>query len=282
MVPLIVAGTALLLIVVIAIGYVAIGYADATTKLNRARDAYNTTVAHQNSLNSAVQSLSGKLPTSNVASASSTDMQQFRTSIDGIATRSKNAQDQIASDDTNLAAAQDQLKTDQWLTAVRRSDLDRANARIGHERKALAYARTITADYVQVGAFFDAFFDMAADFDTLSAKANAGDFSGMTAANEKIKADVAKTIQLDKAPGIPVEMDSFLKDVLALANDITAVINTAASGDSAGLSAAEARGSADSAKLDKYDFNKMGDDVVTYYQPLIDAYNSEVDKANNT
>jgi len=34
-------------------------------------------------------------------------------------------------------------------------------------------------------------------------------------------------------------------------------------------------------KLDSYDFTKIGNDIASYYTPLIDDYNSEISKANS-
>lgn len=276
---LVIAG-AILLVVLLVIAYVAIGLVTAQAKITKAESAYNTVASHQNSLNDTVRSLASNFPTQNVTAETSADLQSAKTTMDQIVNRSRQAQPQIRSDDAALAAAQSGLTQDQWLTAISRSRLDRASNRITHERAALAKARTITDDYVAIGAFFDAYIDMALDFDTLTTKAQASDFAGAAAANEKAKADVAKAIQLDKAPGLPDEMDALLKDIQAVTTDISNVLNAAAKGDAAALDAANAQGKADSDKLQAFDFTAMGNKIDSYYQSLVDAYNSEVDKAN--
>jgi hypothetical protein len=77
-------------------------------------------------------------------------------------------------------------------------------------------------------------------------------------------------------------MDSFLKDFQSLVNDLITVLDDAAKGDSAGADAANTAVQSDGAKLAKYDFNAMGAAITNFYKPLIDDYNSEVDKANRT
>ena len=39
---------------------------------------------------------------------------------------------------------------------------------------------------------------------------------------------------------------------------------------------------ADLTKLEAYDTNKINTEIQAFYQPLIDTFNSEVNKANNT
>lgn len=279
MVPII-AGVVIVVVLIAAIGaYVVGGYAYATTRLNSATSSYNTVVDHLNSLNDTVNGLGDKLTNTNAASASAADLQTDKGLIAQIVTKSQAAQGQIDNDDTSLAQAQSNLQEGQWLTVVRKGDIDKAQTRIGHERKALALAKTITADYVQIGTFYQTFFDVAIDVDTLGTKAQAADITGASAADEKLKTDTAKAITEDKAPGLPPEMDTFLQDIAALAKDFSALVNAK---DSSTESAAETALQGDVQKIQNFDFNKIGTAVHDYYQPLIDSFNSEVDKANKS
>ena len=195
-------------------------------------------------------------------------------------TQSKEAQTQIAFDDASLSTANDQLSQDQWLTLVSRSRLDKRSAKIGHLRNALAKAKVITADYVQDGPFYDAFFDMGADLEVLGTKAQASDFPAMGAANEKLKTDTAKAVQLENAPGLSPEMVSMLKDVQAFATDVSKLVDAVAANDVGQIDASASAIGADAAKMQAHDLKKIGAEVDAYYKPLIDAYNSEIDKAN--
>lgn len=276
----IIAGVVIVVVLVAAIGaYVVGGYAYATTRLNSATSSYNKVVDHLNSLNDTVNGLGDKLTNTNAASASATDLQNDKAVIAQIVTKSQAAQGQIDDDDTSLAQAQSSLQENQWLTVIRKGDMDKAQTRIGHERKALALAKTITADYVQVGTFYQTFFDVAIDVDTLGTKAQAADITGASAADEKLKTDTAKAISQDKAPGLPPEMDTFLQDIAALAKDFSALVNAK---DASTESAAETALQADVQKIQDFDFNKIGTAVHDYYQPLIDNFNSEVDRANKS
>jgi hypothetical protein len=279
MAPLI-AIVVIVVVLIAAIGaYVVGGYAYATSKLNSAQAAYNKVVDHQNDLNDTVNALGDKLTGAGLTSSSSSQLESDKTLITQIVTKSQSAQGQINQDDSSLADAQSGLTQNQWLTVIRKPDIDKSSARLGHARKALSIAKEITADYVKIGTFYEAFFDVAIDAETLGTKAQASDLTGASAADEKLKTDVAKAISLDKAPGLPPEFDSFLKDVQTFANDFASVVNAKTS---AQANAADAALQADVKKLQAADFSKISSEIDSYYKPLIDSYNSEVDKANAT
>ena len=261
-------------------GYVVGGFAMSQSQMNKAQDAYNTVVGHQNSLNDAVTSLNSQLTSGGASSSTVSAIQQDKSLLDQVISKSTAAQPQIASDDASLTTADTGLHENSWLTTLSRSKLDRESSRLQHARAALALAKTITADYVQIGTFYQSLFDTTIDLVNLGTKAQASDFVGAAAANETLKSDVAKAIQLDKAPGIPPDMDALLLDIQTFAGDTGTLFNAIASGDSATAQTSGKAVEADSAKLQTYDFTKMGNEVDGFYNPLIDKYNSEVDQAN--
>lgn len=280
--PLVAIIVVVVLLIVAVLGYGGGGWFYAQGRLNSATDAYNGVVAHQNSLNDTVRSLNAQLTSTDFATASSSNIQQAKTTVAQMVTNSQNAQPQIASDDAALAAAQDSLTQNSWLTLLRKSEIDKQEARMGHLRKALADAKTITADYVQLGTFYGSLLSVITDLDTLSAKAQATDLSGADAADQTLKTDVDKAISQDKAPGLPAAMDTLLQDLKALAADFGTLISAAKAGNSAGATAAEKALEADAAKIQAVDYTKIGSDIDAFYKPLMDDYNSEVDKANST
>src|SRR2546423_6441961 len=280
--PLLAIIVAVIIVIVAVIGYAVAGYAYSQSRLNSARNAYNTGVRHENKLTDAVNSLGSKLTGANVVNASTTDIKSDQTLVAQLISESQAAQAQIKTDDATLSSAESDLKSNQWLTVISKSDIDKMSTRIGHMRKALADGKTISADYVQIGAFYQAFLDMAADFDTIGNTTGSPDLTAVAATIQKLKADVAKAISLDKAPGLPADIDAFLKVVQSFAGDVSNLLNALGSGDSAAYDAAVSAGDADVAKLDTFDFTKMGNAIDSYYKPLIDDYNSEVDKANAT
>jgi len=279
MTPIVGIVAAVVLVVVALLAYAGVGYAYSQGRLSSAKDAYNGVVDHVNKYTDAMNSLTDKLTKTNPSTASSAELQQTRTAVAQFVTSSQDAQAKIGPDDSSLAKASGDLQQNQWLTAINRSEIDKANARIGHLRKALGDAKVVTADYVQLGTFYESFYDLLIDFDAIGAQSGT---SGLGAAVDKIKTDVGKAISQDKAPGLPTDMDAFLKDVQTTANDFTTLLNALASGDQAGAEAANAAVQKDGTKLDSYDFNKITSAIDAFYKPMLDDYNAEVDKANSS
>lgn len=276
--PLIAVILVAILVVVAVVAYAGIGYAYAQGRLNSAKDTYNSVIAHENTyadtVNAASSISSSAFNASSIADA--------KAKYADLVSKSQAAQPQIASDDSKLADADASLKQNSWLTLVSKSSLDKMSTKIGHLRNALAAAKEISADYVQLGTFYETLADAIGDLDTFTTKAQASDFTGATAAIEKLKTDTAKAITQDKAPGLPPEADTFLKDLQTVANDFSAVINAAVSGDESAYNAAVTKGDADVSKLQADDTNAIDAKTQAFYKPLIDKYNSEIDAANNT
>jgi hypothetical protein len=265
------------LVVVAVIAYAGIGYAYAQGQESSARDSYNAVIGHANSYADTVNAMSSL--NSNAFSASS--IQQAKTAYSDLVSKSQKVQGQIDSDKAKLSDADSGLKQNSWLTVISKSGLDRWSTKIGHLEKALDSAKTISAGYVQVGTFYETVVDVIADLDTMTTKAEAQDLAGAQTAIAQLKTDTAKAISEDKAPGLPAEADTFMKDMQQLANDFGTVISTAISGDKAAYDAAVAKGDADLTSLQAIDTNKIDSDVNAYYKPMIDTYNNEINAANN-
>ncbi|HKW59664.1 MAG TPA: hypothetical protein VJR46_07920 [Candidatus Dormibacteraeota bacterium] len=278
--PLI-AGLVIVVVLIAAIGgYVVGGLAYANSRLNNAHTAYNKVVEHQNALTDTVNSAQAKFGSLDASGTTAGSLQTLKTTSTGVVTKAQQAQAQIDSDDASLAGADNSLKENSWLTVLSRSDLDKYSAKIGHERKALATAKTLTTDYVQLYNFYGAVVDVFIDLDTIDSKASAHDLVGAAAASEKMKTDATKAMSLDKAPGLPAEMDGLMKDLQSVATDFSTLINAAVQGNETAFTNAEKALEADAKKVDGFDYNKADSEINSYYNPLIDAYNSEVDKAN--
>ncbi len=278
----IIAGIVIVVVVLVAIvGYAVAGFAYSSSRIDSAKTTYNTVVSHQNALTDEFNSFDSKVSTVNVTTATAAELQQNRTAYQQLVTQSQAAQPTITKDDSDLSAAQASLSENSWLTILDRSNIDQASNKIGHERKALGDAKTITGDLVQLGTFYMAFYDSLIDLDTLDTKAQASDFVGAAAAVVTLKADIAKAIQLAGAPGLPPEMKQFLTVFQSLATDFGKVLSAASAGDSAGADAAVKAVDADVTKLEGFDFTKMSTAIKAFYQPLIDDFNAEVAKANS-
>ena len=268
-------------LVVTVMGYAGAGYAFSSSRLDAARNVYNDVVTHQNAITDEFNNINSKLTAVNLTSSSPTDYQQSHDAYVQLVNQSQTAQPTIAADDASLAAAQSRLKDNAWLTVLNRSNLDQVSAKIGHERNALASARTITGDMVRLGTFFQAYDDAFLDLDTVSSKEQASDFSGAAAAIAKLKTDTAKAIQLSDAPGLPPEMKQLMTDMQTLAVDNAKLLDDATRSDAKAAQADVKAVEADVAKLEAYNYDMIINQVKSFYQPLIDAFNSEVAKANS-
>ena len=281
---LIVVVAAVIVVVVIlvaAIGYGVVGYAFASSRIAGARSAYNNVVSHQNAITDEFNNHDTKMTALSLTTATTADLQQNRTAYEQLVSQSQSAQPTLVADDAFLATAQASLNQNSWLTLIRRSDLDHTSAKIGHERKALADAKTIAGDLVQLGTFYQAFYDSLIDLDTLTTKATASDFVGAVAAIGTLKSDITMAIQLAGAPGLPPETKQFLTDFQTLATDVGKLLNAVIAGDTNSVQADVKAVDADNTKIETYDFNKMSTAIKAFYQPMIDAFNAEVSLANS-
>ncbi len=277
--PVIIAVAIVVLLLVVVIGYTAAGFAFATSRIDSARTSYNAVVAHQNSITDTVNSFNSKFTTTST-STTTADLKSDRSLLDQVVSKSQAAGATIASDDASLAAAQSSLTDNSWLTVLSRSSLDNYSAKIGHERKALADAKILTADYVQMGTFYQSFFDAVIDLDTVGTKTTDSDFAGAAAAVSTMKADLAKALAASSAPGLPPEVHAFVVDFQTFATDIGGLLAAVNAGDVSSAQSLTNKVQADVSKLDAYDFTKIGNEIDAYYKPTIDDFNSEISKAN--
>lgn len=268
-------------VVVAAIGYAGAGYALSSSRLDGARNVYNNVVTHQNAITDEFNTINSKLTAVNLTSSSPTDYQQSHDAYVQLVSQSQAAQPTISADDASLAAAQARLNENAWLTVLNRSNLNQVSAKIGHERNALASAKTITGDMVRLGTFFQSYDNAFLDLDMVSTKEQASDFSGAATAIAKLKTDAAKAIELSDAPGLPPEMKQLMTDMQTLAVDNAKLLDDAIKSDANAAQADVKAVEADVAKLEAYNYDMIINEVKAFYQPLINAFNSEVAKANS-
>lgn len=277
--PVIIAVAIVVVLLVVVIGYAAAGFAFATSRIDSARTSYNAVVAHQNSITDTVNSFNSKFTTTST-STTTADLKADRSLLDQVVTKSQAAGTTITSDDDSLAKAQSSLTDNSWLTVLSRSSLDNYSTKIGHERKALSDAKVLTADYVQMGTFYQSFFDAVIDLDSVGTKTAANDFAGAAADVSTMKADLGKALAASNAPGLPPEVHAFVVDFQTFATDIGGLLAAVNAGDVSTAQTLSAKVQADVTKLDSYDFTKIGNEIDAYYKPTIDDFNSEISKAN--
>jgi hypothetical protein len=239
-------------------------------------------VSHENALTEEFNSFNTSASTSLTTSTTTANLKSDQASYAQLVTKSQAAEPVISSDDAALVTAQASLKDNSWLTVISRPELDRVSAKIGHERNALASAKTLTSDFVLLGAFYQALLQTLIDLDDVGVKAQATDISGTVAAIATLKTSIGKAQQLSSAPGVPADLKQFLTDMQTLAADLAKLFTDALAGSDNAVAADAKVATTDANKVDTYDFANMGNEVRAFYQPLIDSFNSEVNKANST
>jgi soluble cytochrome b562 len=269
-----VAVVAVVIVLVGIIGYAVVGLAYASTRVANADRSLNTVVSHQNTLNSTFKDIDKQF--NGLSSSSTFNPTQSRTEIDKFVRNAIAAGTMVDRDDAALVVARAGLEWQKWLTAFSRSDLDREAARIGHARKALSNAKSVAADYVKDGDYFRAFLDLLLDLDgTLTLSAN-GDIAAAKASLPKLKADVDSGLQHSTAPGLPSDVHSMMLDFVTLVADFGTLLDAVAANDNPTIVTAGRAVEADGTKVGSYDFTKMATDMVAYYKPRVDAFNSEL------
>jgi len=271
----------ILLVVVGGGGYVAAGFATANSKLNSSTDAYNKVTDDQNKLTDFFNKLSAQFSKNNLANDTVDSAKQEKSLFQQAVTTSQSSLPTVTSDDQSLANADASLSENSWLTAFSKSSLDKQSTKIEDLRAALKIAQTILGDYIKYGSFYATLDDAVVDIDTMTTALNNHDISGAATAVQTLKSDLSKAQTEDVAgAGIATEMASFVTTMQAVATDFGNLLSAAQAGNQGGITSALNAIDADTAKLDKFDFNAMGNEEQAFYKQLIDSYNSAVDKAN--
>ncbi len=279
--PLLAIGLVVLLVILVGGGYVVGGFVYANGKINSATTAYNTVVEHQNKLTDFFNSWNKDVGANDAPSKATADaLNQEKTLFGQLITQSQAAQPQISTDDDALVKADAGLRENSWLTAIAKSSLDRESNRIGYARAALAIARTILADSIQYSTFWQALDQANIDGDALDKAITASDANAIVSDLSVLKSDVSKAIGLDTAPGLPTDMDAYLKTLQSLANDVSNLLTAAQAGDQTAFDTALKAIDSDSAKLNGYDFSGMLTKAESFYSDLTDKYNAQIDLAN--
>ena len=266
------------IVVIGIIGYAVTGLAYAQTRVGSADRTLSTVISHQNSLNSTFTELNSKF--NSLSSGSTFDPQQVRTLFDQFVVNETAAGVTNNQDDKSLASAKASLGEKAWLTLIARSSLDKEATKIDHAREALRIAKTATAGYVRVGQYFQMFFQVQVDFELVSTQVARADLAGANATLATMKTHVDKGLQLSTAPGLPSELHAVMVDVGTLVNDFGKLVAAAASGDDAGVIAAENSVQADANKLGTYNVSNIMAKINAYYKPMFDQIDAEMAKAS--
>jgi len=275
----IIAGVLVAVLVIAIVGYAAVGFAYAQSRIANADRSLNAVISHQNQLNATFHNIDSNF--TSLSTNSSFNATQARTVIDQFVATSQSAGRTVDQDDASLASAAGGLNDQRWLTVVSRGNLDREANRIKHARNALADARTVAGDYVLDGRYLQAFMDVLADLDTLSNQSSSADLSGAQATLTTMKTHVDKAVQLSTAPGLPPEFHALTVDFQTMTTDFGKLIAAAIASDDVGVTAAEQSVQNDAAKISGYNFDTMKSEIDAFYKPLVDGFNSEMAAATS-
>ncbi|HEV3103159.1 MAG TPA: hypothetical protein VG426_12585 [Candidatus Dormibacteraeota bacterium] len=254
------------------IGYGLGGYAFGSSRISDVTGAINSVQAHRSYVNTTFDLLDQQVATLEA----STDPTAAKSTSGQLVTESQGMQANLAGDDQALVSARSRLNDQQWLTALSKGRLAAAAGRIDHARQAVASLESAAGGIVQLGQFFQGFFQALVDARTMLAAAGNNDLVGTVAADGAFQADSAKAMQVPSPPGLPHEYQDFLVVLQAYAADFGKELNAR---DTATFNAAHDLVMADIAKLNAVNFTGTAGVIQNYYQKYRDTFNVEMDKA---
>jgi hypothetical protein len=254
------------------IGYVLGGYAYGSSRISEGTAAINSVQAHRSYVNTTFDLLDQQVATLEA----STDPTAAKSISGQLVSESQGMKANLAGDDQALVTARSRLNDQQWLTALNQGRLAAAAGRIDHARQAIASLKSADEGIVQLGQFFEAFFQALVDARTMLTAATNNDLVGTVAADGAFQADSAKAMQGPSPPGLPHEYQDFLIVLQAYAADFGKELNAR---DTASFDAAHNLVAADIAKLNAVNFTGTAVAIQTYYQKYRDAFNLEMDEA---
>ena len=256
------------------IGYAGAGLVYSRSRVTNAEHTLNTVVSHQNSLNATFNDLNTQLSALN--GTSTFNSQQAIALVDKSVANSELATQTINQDDASLSTAAGDLARNPWLTLVGRSSLNRESTRLAHARKALAAARTVSADEVLDGRFWHALYTALADLANLNSQSGAGDFNGAQSTLSTMKSDVDQAAQLSTSPGLPSALHNLMVDFQTFVTDYGKQLDAQLAGDDAGVATYQGTLQADLTRIGGYNIDQIGTEIDAFYKPLINRFNSEI------
>ncbi len=273
----IVAAVIIVIVVIGIIGYAVTGLAYAQTRVGSADKTLSSVISHQNSLNTTFTNLNSKF--NSLSSSATFDPLQARQLFDQFVASEKAAGVTDDQDQATLASTKASLSEQSWLTVVARPSLDKEATRIDHAQKALAIAKTTTADYVQDGQFFQVYFDVQIDLEMFSTQIATADLAGAGTTLTTMKGHVDTGLKLSSAPGLPPDLHALMVDLGTLVTDFGKLLTAAAANDDTAITNADNSVQADANKLLTYKFDTILAQVGAYYKPMFDSIDAEMAKA---
>jgi hypothetical protein len=271
-------GMVLLLVIVIAGGYVLAGNAVVSSHVSSAQSSLDAALSHQVDFAQSMSTVTGAFDSN---ASTSFDPKQYQASVNQFVQNTQKQGANIDGDQARLETAASKLNDMRWLTVFGRSSLDLAAARIAHAQKALAAEKTITTDYALDGQFFQAYAVALIDTGDLATESNASQAAAAIATSIQLKSDVGKALTLSTAPGLPTEVHDYMVDFQTVAADLVTLLNFALAGDQKGYDAAMTKLTADGTALDALPVSNIASDITSFYQPYVSTYRQELQLASS-
>lgn len=270
---LVIGGIAVIFLLII--GYVVGGAAAASGPVARADTALHTAISHNNDT---VDSFKND-PFNGVDFSSSTvDIATVKAAVATDRQKVATWQAQVSSDRTTLQQVRPDLKSS-VLTLPEQGTLDRHRHRVEAALSALNSAQKGIDLYAKEIAFIDPFLDAMSGFEAIGKAGTANDLAGVKAQLPTTGANMQKAVDLAQPPAVPAEFGTALKAIQKVLIDLQALVAAVDANDAAAAQKADATLQADAAIVDKYDWKSVDTAAKTLFQPLIDAYNRDMQVA---
>jgi len=263
---------AIVLVLVLGIGYLIAGASAAGASTNRADGALTTTIAHQDTVAGTLsqdpfKGIDLSSPTADVSAAKAA-LALFEPKI-------AQARALVKADRTALLQARAGLKGSP-LTLPEQGILSRDQRRVDAGITAMAYADQAITYYQQQADFLHPFFDTFQGFQGVVKAEQAVDITGTLAQLNATDTSLQKAAKLAKPPAVPIQIVAALENLKSLVTDLKAWLSAAQAHDFATFQKERAALDADSQKLSNYDAAGAVNADKALFQPLSDRYNSEM------
>ncbi len=263
---------AIAVLFLVLIGYVLAGAAAAGGEVSRADSALKTTVSHNNT----IVGMFDTDPFKNVnLNGNSPDIAGAKKAVTTFKGQIATWQADVTADRAALQKAKDDLQSS-FLTVPEQSTIDNRRHRIDAGLSALTSAQQGIDIYNKQVAFIEPFLDAVAGFEALG---NAQDLAGVQAQLPETGANLQKALGLAKPPAIPAAITPLLTAMQKAVTDLQAMVAAVQANNEVAFNQANAALDADVKAVTDFDTTVLDKADKATFQPLVDAYNRNMDIA---
>ena len=263
---------AIVIVLLLAIGYVVGGAAAASGPVSRSDTALHMTVDDNNAIANMFQDDPFKNVDFGSANFDAAASKNALSIVNGEATR---WQDAINKDRAALQKSHGELNTS-VLTLPENSVIDSHRRRVDAGLRAMATAqKALTLIRNQV-AFLLPLMDVIGNFQAVGKAADANDIGSMQSSLAATQTSLQKTISLARAASVPPVLTSALNLLQKTVSDMQALVAAVQSRNAAAINASLSTINADGVALDAVDSSAIDKAENALIQPLSDAYDRDM------